>query len=79
MANDKRHLLIFFKTGGVVKIEDLPEGFDFAGMCMSVRSAGFFNNGLLYFPHEAINGMAYVMSEQDIQFAPNDGQRTTLQ
>ena len=75
----KRHLLIFFKTGGVVKIEDLPDGFDFASMCMSVRSAGYFNNGLLYFPHEVINGMAYVLSEQDIIFAPNDGQRTTLQ
>ena len=75
----KRHLLIFFKTGGVVKIEDLPNGFDFAGMCMSVRAAGYFNNGRLYFPHEAINGMAYVLSEADIQFTPNDGQRTTLQ
>ena len=79
MANDKRHLLIFFKTGGVVKVEDLPDGFDFAGMCMSVRSAGYFNNGLLYFPHEVINGMAYVLAEHDIQFTPNDGQRTTLQ
>ena len=79
MANDKRHLLIFFKTGGVVKIEDLPEGFIFAEMCTAVRSAGFFNNGLLYFPHEVINGMAYVLSETDITFAPNDGQRTTLQ
>ena len=77
--NQKRHLLIFFKTGGVVKIEDLPEGFDFGGMCMSVRSAGYFNNGVLYFDHGSINGMAYVLSEQDIQFAPNDGKRTTLQ
>ena len=75
----KRHLLIFFKTGGVVKIEDLPEGFDFSGMCQSVRSAGFFNNGVLYFPHEVINGMAWVQSETDIQFTPNDGKRTTLQ
>jgi hypothetical protein len=75
----KRHLLIFFKTGGVVKIEDLPAGFDFAGMCMTVRSAGYFNNGVLYFPHEVINGMAYVLSEADLQFTPNDGVRSTLQ
>lgn len=77
--NRKRHLLIFFKTGGVVKVEDLPEGFDFQGMCMSVRSAGFFNNGILYFDHSVINGMAYVASEQDLAFTPNDGNRTTLQ
>jgi hypothetical protein len=77
--NGKRHLLIFFKTGGVVKIEDLPDGFDFGGMCMSVRAAGFFQNGLLYFSHEVINGMAYVQSEADINFTLNDGQRTTLQ
>lgn len=74
----KRHLLIFFKTGGVVKVEDLPEGFDFGQMCMSVRSAGFFNNGLIYFDHDVINGMAWVQPEQDIQFTPNDGKRSTL-
>ena len=80
MADEqKRHLLIFFKTGGVVKIEDLPDGFDFPGMCMSVRSAGYFNNGLLYFPHEVINAMTYGTAEEGVQFAPNDGKRTTLQ
>ena len=75
----KRHLLIFFKTGGVVKIEDLPDGFDFPGMCTSVRAAGYFNNGILYIPHDVINGMAWVQSETDIQFTPNDGVRTMLQ
>jgi hypothetical protein len=75
----KRHLLIFFKTGGVVKIEDLPDDFNFGIMCMSVRSHGFFSNGTLYFPHDVINGMAWVQSETDIQFSPNDGKRTTLQ
>ena len=79
MDNRKRHLLIFFKTGGVVKIEDLPDGFDFGMMCTSVRSAGYFNNGLLYFPHEAINGMAYLLDDKDVQWTPNDGNRTTLQ
>jgi hypothetical protein len=79
MDNRKRHLLIFFKTGGVVKIEDLPDGFDFQGMCLSVRAAGFFQNGLMYIPHENINGMAYLLSEDEIKFAPNDGQRSTLQ
>jgi hypothetical protein len=75
----KRHLLIFFKTGGVIRIDDLPDGFDFAGMCMSVRSAGYFNNGYLYFPADVINGMAYMLPEQDLNFTPNDGKRTTLQ
>lgn len=79
MNEGKRYLLIFFKTGGVVKIEDMPDGFDFGSMCMSVRAAGFFQNGLLYFDHSVINGMAYVLTEADIQFTPNDGQRTTLQ
>jgi hypothetical protein len=79
MTEGKRHLLIFFKTGGVVRIDDLPEGFDFGGMCMSVRSAGFFNNGVLYFPHEVINGMAWVQNESELNFTPNDGKRTTLQ
>lgn len=78
MADNKRHLLIFFKTGGVVKIEDLPEGFDFNSMCLSVRAAGFFNNGVLYFSHEAINGMAWVKDENEFQFVPNDGKRSTL-
>jgi hypothetical protein len=79
VAEGKRHLLIFFKTGGVVKIEDLPDGFDFPSMCVSVRSAGYFQNGLLYVPHEVINGMAWVQSEQEVQWAPNDGRQTTLQ
>lgn len=79
MPDDKRHLLIFFRTGGVIKIEDLPDGFDFTRLCESVRSVGYFNNGVLYFPHKVINGMAWVRSENDVQFTPNDGQRTTLQ
>jgi hypothetical protein len=79
MDEPKRHLLIFFKTGGVVKIEQLPEDFNFGILCTSVRAAGYFNNGVLYFPHEVINGMAYVLSEADIQFTPNDGKRSTLQ
>jgi hypothetical protein len=79
MAEGKRHLLIFFKTGGVVKIEDLPTGFNFSYLCREVRDLGYFNNGVLYFPHEAINGMAYVLSEEEIKFEPNDGKRTTLQ
>jgi hypothetical protein len=79
MDDRKRHLLIFFKTGGVVKIADLPEHFDFGRICLQVRADGYFNNGMLYFPHEVINGMAWVQSEQDIQFTPNDGKRSTLQ
>lgn len=79
MDNQKRHLLIFFKTGGVVKIEELPAGFNFLAMCTEVRATGFFNNGVFYVPHDAINGMAYVLSEQDIKWAPNDGRSTTLQ
>ena len=79
MSEAKRHLLIFFKTGGVVKIEDLPDGFDFPSMCLAVRSSGFFNNGVMYFPHDAINGMAYVKDENQFTFEPNDGKRTVLQ
>ena len=79
MDNQKRHLLIFFKTGGVVKIEDLPEDFNFGRMIESVRSVGYLMNGLLYVPHEAINGMAYVLSDNDVKWAPDDGKRTTLQ
>jgi hypothetical protein len=75
----KRHLMIFFKTGGVVKIEELPANFDFQLMIAQVRSAGFFNIGLLYVPHEVINGMAWVQSDQEVKWAPDDGIRTTLQ
>jgi hypothetical protein len=79
MTEGKRHLMIFFKTGGVVKIEDLPENFDFGFMCVKVRADGYFQNGLLYFPHEVINAMAYMLPEQEPNFWPNDGKRTTLQ
>lgn len=79
MDEHKRHLLIFFKTGAVVKIDDLPEHFSFVDMCQQIRASGFFNNGYLYFPHENINGIAWVHEGQEVHFkSPMQG-RGTLQ
>lgn len=76
-TNETRHLLIFFKTGSVVKIENLPPGFDFASMCLTVRSDGYFNNGYVYFDHAAISSMAWVKSDQEVQMWPTDMPRST--
>jgi hypothetical protein len=73
----KKHLLIFLKTGGVVKIEELPDDFRFDVMCMSVRANGYFNNGHIDIAYGNINAMAYTADQKEFSWGPIDG--STLQ